>query len=58
MKLGTTLAPHGAEFAVWSANAAKIELCIFNLEGTVETARHVMVRGAGDIHRVSVPDIG
>jgi len=58
MKLGTTLAPHGAEFAVWSANAAKIELCIFNPEGTVETARHVMVRGAGDIHSVSVPHIG
>ena len=58
MKLGTTLAPHGAEFAIWSANAAKIELCIFNLEGTVETARHVMVRGADDIHRVSVPNIG
>nr|CAD6599637.1 glycogen debranching enzyme GlgX [Rhizobium sp. Khangiran2] len=58
MKLGTTLAPQGAEFAVWSANAAKIELCIFNLEGTVETARHVMVRGADDIHRVSVPNIG
>ena len=58
MKLGTTLTTHGAEFAVWSANAAKIELCIFNPEGTVETARHAMDRGAGDIHRISIPRIG
>ncbi|SFB63417.1 glycogen operon protein [Rhizobium sp. NFR07] len=54
MKLGATLTPEGADFAVFSASAEKIELCLFDAEGATETERHEMVRGEGDIHRVSV----
>ncbi|MDR6817088.1 glycogen operon protein [Neorhizobium sp. 2083] len=54
-KLGVTLTTDGADFAVWSHHAERIELCLFDTEGKRETARHRLVRGRDDIHRVSVP---
>ncbi len=53
-KLGVALTPDGADFAVWSHHAERIELCLFDAEGKKETARHRLVRGRDDIHRVSV----
>lgn len=57
-KLGASLTPTGVDFAVWSSSAEKIELCLFDAESDSETARHEMFRDAGDIHRVSVKDLG
>jgi glycogen debranching enzyme len=55
--LGVSITADGAEFAVWSHNAEKIELCLFDADGATETARHDMVREADDIHRISVKGI-
>ncbi|MFB9947377.1 glycogen debranching protein GlgX [Rhizobium puerariae] len=57
-RLGVTLTADGADFAVWSHHAERIELCLFDAEGKRETARHRLVRGRDDIHRVSVPATG
>ena len=54
-KLGVTLTQDGAEFAVWSHHAERIELCLFDAEGKHETARHRLIRGRDDIHRATVP---
>ena len=56
-KLGVTITAEGAEFAVWSRNAERIELCLFDEWEKRETVRHRMVRGRNDIHRVSVKGI-
>lgn len=53
-KLGATLTPNGVDFAVYSASAEKIELCLFDAEGIEESVRHDMIRGEDDIHRASV----
>jgi len=55
--LGATLTPTGVDFAVWSSSAEKIELCLFDAEGSAQTARHEMQRGDDHIHRVSVKGI-
>ncbi|WP_105383197.1 glycogen debranching protein GlgX [Neorhizobium alkalisoli] len=57
LRLGVTLTSDGADFAVWSHHAGRIELCLFDAEGKKETARHRLVRGRDDIHRVSVQGI-
>ncbi|PZM08525.1 glycogen debranching protein GlgX [Rhizobium tubonense] len=54
---GLVLTPQGADFAVWSRNAARIELCLFDAGGGKETARLAMERD-GDVHRVSVDGVG
>ncbi|OCI93128.1 glycogen debranching enzyme GlgX [Rhizobium sp. AC27/96] len=51
--LGATLTDTGAEFAVWSRNAERIELCVFDAEGKKEVVRLPLVRD-GDEHRVFV----
>jgi glycogen operon protein len=56
-KLGVTLTPDGADFAIWSHHAERIELCLFDTDGNKETARHRLVRGRDDIHRASVRGI-
>ncbi len=53
-RLGAVLTPDGVDFAVFSASAEKIELCLFDPDGTKETARHAMVRSEGGIHDLSV----
>ena len=57
MTLGATLSADGADFAIWSATAEKIELRLFDTDGITETARHGMIRDGNDIHRVAVPGI-
>ncbi|SCB29447.1 glycogen debranching protein GlgX [Rhizobium multihospitium] len=51
--LGATLTDHGVEFAVWSRNAERIELCVFDAEGKKEVLRLPMTRD-GDEHRLFV----
>ncbi|MCJ8521328.1 glycogen operon protein [Pseudorhizobium tarimense] len=53
MTLGTALTPNGADFAVWSRSAEKIDLCLFDENGV--ESRLPMKRGEDDIHRLSVP---
>ena len=33
---------HGTNFALFSANATKVELCLFGADGVTETARVVL----------------
>lgn len=56
-KLGATLTPTGVDFAIWSSSAEKIELCLFDAESGDQTARHAMLRGADNIHRVSIDGV-
>jgi glycogen operon protein len=51
--LGATLTDHGVEFAVWSRNAERIELCVFDAEGKKEIVRLPLARD-GDEHRLFV----
>ncbi|MGY5778902.1 glycogen debranching protein GlgX [Rhizobium sp. LEGMi135b] len=53
--LGATLTDSGVEFAVWSRNAERIELCVFDAEGKKEVLRLPMTRD-GDEHRLFVKD--
>lgn len=55
--LGATLTPNGVDFAIWSSSAEKIELCLFDAERGDQTASHAMLRGADNIHRVSIEGI-
>jgi glycogen operon protein len=56
-RLGATVTPTGVDLAVWSSHAEKIELCLFDADGSAQTARHQMQRGEDDIHRVSVKGV-
>ncbi|KZS51849.1 glycogen operon protein [Rhizobium sp. BK226] len=44
----------GVEFAVWSRDAAQIELCLFEDDGNREFARLPMARDSNHIHRLFV----
>ncbi len=54
--LGVTRTPDGTRFAVWSHNAARIDLCLFDKAGTKELRRLAMLR-EGDVHSVTLADI-
>ncbi|MFT4182558.1 MAG: glycogen debranching protein GlgX [Rhizobium sp.] len=54
--LGATLTDTGAEFAVWSKHAEKIELCLFDADGRREIARLPLIRD-GEEHRLFVEGI-
>ena len=59
--LGVHVDADGANAAVFSANATRIELCLFDPTGTHETARIALPARSGDIHhgwRVGVPQPG
>nr|CAD6408255.1 glycogen debranching enzyme GlgX [Rhizobium sp. Q54] len=55
---GVHITDSGTGFAVWSAHADKIELCLFDGNGERELARLPMQRDEDHVHRISVPDIG
>lgn len=55
MKLGANLTTTGADFAIWSSSAEKIELCLF--DDTGETARHTLARGVDNVHHIALPGI-
>ena len=47
--LGASIAGGGINFALFSANASKVTLCLFSDDGTVETARHDLPARTGDV---------
>ncbi|MEB2845627.1 glycogen debranching protein GlgX [Rhizobiales bacterium RZME27] len=57
MRLGATLTANGADFAIWSSTAEKIELCLFDADGKTETARHALTHGENDVHYITLPGI-
>lgn len=53
-KLGVTLTADGADFAVWSENAEKLQLSLFDQHGEREVERLPMQRGDDHVHHLSV----
>ena len=51
---GATLSGDGVEFAVYSRDAARVELCLFDNDGDKELARLAMGRDETGFHRVFV----
>ena len=56
-RLGAMPDPAGVEFAVWSQDADRLWLCLFDTEGN-ETERLAMTRGRDAVHRLRVPGLG
>ena len=40
--LGAELVPEGVNFAVWAPDATRLEVCLFDAEGTQELVRHAL----------------
>lgn len=55
--LGATYDGNGVNFSVFSANAEKIELCLFDKTGAVETARYAITESDNNIWHIYLPDI-
>ncbi|MBK0397839.1 glycogen debranching protein GlgX [Limibaculum sp. M0105] len=55
-RLGAHLTGEGVNFAVFSANAAQIEVCLFDTEGR-ETARAALPERTGDIWHGEIPGL-
>ena len=55
--LGATLEQRGANFAIYSSVAEKVELCLYDSTGSRETARIALPCRSGDIWHGFVPDI-
>jgi len=55
-RLGVTRTPDGTRFAAWSHDAARIELCLFDMAGKTELRRLPMLRD-GDVHSLTLADI-
>ena len=51
---GATLSGDGVEFSVYSRDAARVDLCLFDNEGEKELARLAMGRDENGFHRVFV----
>lgn len=47
----------GVNFALFSANAEKVELCLFDAAGRSETSRHVLPERSGDVWHGYLPDL-
>jgi glycogen operon protein len=56
--LGATWDGRGVNFALFSANATKVELCLFDSDGKRETARIVLPEYTDEVWHVYVPDLG
>jgi glycogen operon protein len=55
--LGATWDGEGVNFAVFSQAASKIELCLFDARGSVETARVVLPERTNGIWHAYLPDV-
>ena len=55
---GATWTGDGVNFALFSANATKVELCLFDSAGETETARIVLPEYTDQIFHGFVPDLG
>jgi glycogen operon protein len=56
-RLGATPDAAGTNFALFSAHAEKVELCLFDDEGRRETARFALPARSGDIWHGHVPGV-
>ncbi len=56
--LGATLDADGVNFAVFSAHAERVELCLFDATGRSETARAELPLRSGDIWHGHLPSYG
>ncbi|QRM57390.1 glycogen debranching protein GlgX [Sinorhizobium sp. BG8] len=57
-ELGAEYTGAGTHFAVFSAHAEKVELCLFSSDGTEETARLALPKREGDIWSGYIAGIG
>lgn len=57
-RLGAHIGDGGVYFALFSAHATRVELCLFTADGLIETARLAMPARSGDIWHGFVPGIG
>jgi glycogen operon protein len=55
--LGATWDGKGVNFALFSAHAEKIELCVFDAEGQVEAGRYVLAQKTNDIWHGYIPGL-
>lgn len=55
--LGAVFDGRGVNFAVFSENASKIELCLFSSDGTREIARFALPERTGDIWHGYIPNL-
>ena len=55
--LGSHYDGHGVNFALFSANAQKVELCLFDETGINETARFEITESDNNIWHIYLPDI-
>ncbi|MCK3779136.1 glycogen debranching protein GlgX [Ensifer sesbaniae] len=53
--LGATITSEGTQFAVWSHDAARIDLCLFDKTGARQLRQLPMLRN-GDVHTLTVAD--
>ena len=56
--LGATWDGRGVNFALFSANATKVELCLFDADGKRETERIVLPEYTDEVWHVYVHDLG
>ncbi len=55
--LGATFDGEGTNFALFSAHATKVELCLFDAQGKKETARITLPEYTDEIWHVYLPDV-
>lgn len=55
--LGSTFDGNGVNFAIFSANATKVELCLFNYSGAKEIAKYEITESTNNVWCIYVPDI-
>ena len=55
--LGATWDGHGTNFAIFSANAEKIELCLFDRSGRRELERITLPEVTDDVWHVYLPEV-
>lgn len=55
--IGATVTPEGVNFALFSANAEKVEVCLFEPSGTRELARIPLPERTSDIWHGLIPEV-
>ena len=56
--LGATWDGRGTHFAIYSGQAGRVQLCLYDAEGRSESQRIELSRGSDDVWRVFVPGVG
>jgi glycogen operon protein len=57
LEFGATPVRDGVIFSAWSGSAERIWLSLFDERGDKETARHELLRGAGDVFALTIPKL-